>query len=129
MDDKIIRVIVHVDMSDRHDFASYERKFFHEHQFCANEECALRTMNVMLGSVLDDGATMVSSEDIIAVNAALAKQYDDPYNQNAYASWEDITEETIVKCSETFCEHHWSHEALMKVADELGIDLYDIEKN
>ena len=71
---------------------------------------------------------MVSTEDLIAVNAALAEQYDDPANLNAYASIEDITEETIVKCSEAFCEHHWNHTALTAVADELGVDLYDIEK-
>lgn len=129
MDDKIIRVIVHVDTTDREDVASYDRKFFHEHQFCANEESALRTMNVMLHGVLDDGATMASVEDLPAVNAALAEQYDEPYNLNAYASIEDITEEVIIKCSEVFCEHHWSHKALTAVADELGVDLYDIEKN
>lgn len=129
MSDKIIRVIVHVDTTDREDVASYDRKFFHEHQFCANEESALRTINVMLHGVLDDGATMASKEDLIAVNAALAKQYDEPCNLNAYASIEDITEEVIIKCSELFCEHHWSYEALMGVVDELGIDLYDIEKN
>lgn len=128
MDDKIIRVVVHVDTTEHTDLPSYERKFFHEHQFCANEQSAVRSMNVMLHGLLDDGCTMMSVEDLSGVNAALAKQYDEPYNLNAYASIEDITEEVIVKCSEEFCEHHWSHKALMGVADELGIDLYDIEK-
>lgn len=128
MDDKIIRVIVHVDTTGREDVPSIDRKFYHEHQFCANEQSALRSMNLMLQGVLDNGNTMVSSEDIAAVNAELAKQYDEPMNLNAYATWEDITEETIIKCSELFCEHHWSHEALTKVAEELGVDLYDIEK-
>lgn len=128
MDDKIIRVIVHIDTTEREDIPSYERKFHHEHFFCANEKCALRTMNIALHGVLDNGATMASEEDLAAVNAALAKQYDEPYNLNAYASWEDITEEVIIKCSEVFCEHHWSHDALMSVVNELGIDLYDIEK-
>ena len=85
-------------------------------------------MNQALRHVLDDAATMVSVEDLISVNAALAEQYDSPANMDAYASIEDITEEVIVKCSEVFCEHHWSHEALTAVADELGVDLYDIEK-
>ena len=128
MDDKIIRVIVHVDTTDRNDIPNYERRFLHEYQYCANEESALRTMNVMLYGVLHDKAMMASKEDLIAVNAALAKQYDDPYNLNAYASWEDITQETIIKCSELFSEHHWSNKALMGVVDELGVDLYDIEK-
>ena len=128
MDDKIIRVIAHVDTSEHTELPSYDRKFFHEHQFCANEESAVHTMNVMLRGVLDDDATMASVEDLPAVNAALAEQYDEPYNINAYASIEDITEEVIIKCSELFCEHHWSHKALMGVVEELGIDLYDIEK-
>ena len=128
MDDKIIRVIVHVDMSEHTELPSCERKFFHEHHFCASEESAVRTMNVMLSTVLDEYGTMASVEDLPAVNSALAEQYDEPYNLNAYASIEDITEEVIIKCSELFCEHHWSHKALVAVADELEIDLYDIEK-
>lgn len=123
--DRIIRCIVHVDTSDRSVLDG--GKFIHEHECCGSEEAALRWMNQVLGGLLDDGATMTSTEDLIAVNAALAEQYDDPYNKDAYASIEDITEETIVKCSEAFCEHHWSHKALVAVADEIGIDLYDIE--
>ena len=128
MDDKIIRVIVHVDTTGRKDVPSYEQTFYHEHQFCANEQSAVRTMDVMLHGLLDDGCTMASVEDLPAVNAALAEKYGEPYNLNAYASIENITEEVIIKCSEAFCEHHWSHKALMGVVDELGIDLYDIEK-
>lgn len=116
--DRIIRVSVHVDV---------EGRFYHETELCGSEEDALRFMNVTLPLVLDDGCTMASNEDLIAVNAALAERYDDPYNLDAYATWDDITEATIIKCSEAFCEHHWSHKALVDVADELGIDLYDLE--
>ena len=125
--DRIIRCIVHVDTSERSVLNG--GKFIHVHEYCGSEEAAVIWMNKTLQNVLDDAATMVSSEDLISVNAALAKQYDEPANLNAYASIEDITEEVIIKCSEAFCEHHWSHEALMNVVDELGIDLYDIEKN
>ena len=117
--DRIIRCILHVDTGG---------KFVHEHEYVGSEEAAVRWMNQALRSVLDDGAEMMSTEDLISVNAALAEQYDEPANLNAYATIEDITEETIVKCSEAFCEHHWSHKALVAVADEIWIDLYDIEK-
>lgn len=127
--DRVIRVIVHVDTLGREDIPSDRRTFYHQYVFCANEQSALRTMNMMLDDVLDDGATMRSNEDLVAVNAALAETYDEPCNLNAYASWEDLTEEVIVKCSEAFCEHHWSYDALMNVAEELGIDPYDIEKS
>lgn len=124
--DRIIRCIVHVDTTERDGI--HNGKFTHEHEYCGSEQAAVRWMNHVLAYTLDDGATMASTEDLISVNAALAEQYDSPANTEAYASIEDITEETIVKCSEAFCEHHWSHKALVAVADELGIDLYDIEK-
>lgn len=124
--DRIIRCIVHVDTTDTEGISN--GKFIHEHEYCGSEQAAVRWMNIVLRNVLDDGAEMASTEDLIAVNAALAEQYGEPVNLNAYASIEDITEETIVKCAEAFCEHHWSHKALIQVADEIGIDLYDIEK-
>ena len=124
--DRIIRCILHVDTTGRE--GMHRGKFIHEHGFVGSEEAAVRWMNQTLRSVLDDGAEMMSTEDLISVNAALAEQYHDPYSRDAYATIEDITEETIVKCSEAFCEHHWSHKALVAVADEIGIDLYDIEK-
>ena len=124
--DRIIRCIVHVDTSERSVLDG--GKFSHEHEYLGSEEAAVRWMNQTLRYVLDDAPTMVSTEDLISVNAALAEQYDAPTNTGAYATMDDITEEVIVKCSELFCEHHWSHEALTKVADELGVDLYDIEK-
>ena len=124
--DRIIRCIVHVDTSERSVLDG--GKFIHEHEYLGSEEAAVRWMNQTLRHVLDDAAEMVSAEDLISVNAALAEQYDTPTNTDAYASIEDITEEVIVKCSEAFCEHHWSHKALVDVADELGVDLYDIEK-
>jgi len=124
--DRIIRCIVHVDTSERSVLDG--GRFFHEHEYLGSEEAAVRWMNQALRHVLDDAPTMVSTEDLISVNAALAEQYDSLANTEAYASIEDITEEVIVKCCEVFCEHHWSHKALTAIADELGVDLYDIEK-
>ena len=123
--DRIIRCIVHVDTSERSVLDG--GKFFHESEYLGSEKAAVRWMNRTLGYVLDDAATMASTEDLLSVNAALAEQYDEPSNLNAYASIEDITEAVIMKCSEVFCEHHWSHTALTAVADELGVDMYDID--
>ena len=124
--DRIIRCIVHVDTTGREGMSNGE--FHHEHEYLGSEEAAVRWMNRTLRYVLDDAPTITSSEDLISVNAALAEQYDSPANTEAYATMDDITEEVIVKCSEVFCEHHWSHTALVDVADELGVDMYDIEK-
>lgn len=126
--DRIIRCIVHVDTSPSSPVLLNGGKFVHEHEYCGSEEAAVRWMNRTLRYVLDDAPPITSSEDLLSVNAALAEQYDEPANLNAYASIEDITEEVIVKCSEVFCEHHWSHKALVDVVNELGVDLYDIEK-
>ena len=124
--DRIIRCIVHVDTEERSDLPG--GRFFHEHEYLGSEDAAVRWMNRTLRYVLDDAAEMASREDLISVNSALAEQYDTPTNTDAYAMMDDITEEVIVKCSEAFCEHHWSHKALVDVADELGVDMYDIEK-
>ena len=124
--DRIIRCIVHVDTTERSVLDG--GRFFHEHEYLGSDEAAVRWMNQALRHVLDDDAEIASTEDLISVNAALAEQYDSPANTEAYASIEDITEEVIVKCSEAFCEHHWSHKALIGVVYELGIDIYDIEK-
>mgnify|MGYP006916062803 FL=1 len=124
--DRIIRCIVHVDTSERSVLDG--GKFLHEHEYVGSEEAAVRWMNRTLRYVLDDAADMMSVDDLLSVNAELARQYDEPVNLNAYASVEDITEEVIIRCSEAFCEHHWSHKVLVGVADELEIDLYDIEK-
>ena len=122
--DRIIRCIVHVDTTERSVLDG--GRFFHEHEYLGSKEAAVRWMNQALRHVLDDAAEMTSTENLISVNSALAEQYDEPENLNAYASIEDITEAVIVKCSEEFCEHHWSHKALKDVADELEIDLYEI---
>ena len=124
--DRIIRCIVHIDTTEREGMIN--GKFYHEYEYVGSKQAAVRWMNQTLHYVLDDAAEMASIEDLISVNAALAEQYDSPANTEAYASIEDITEEVIVKCSEAFCEHHWSHKALVDVVYELGVDLYDIEK-
>ena len=120
--DRIIRVIRHIDTSDKDWTVGYLQ---HDHAFCGNETAAANILNRYLDGVLD-GVTVTGEADVPAVNAALKKKFKKAV---AYVSWEDITEEVVIKCAELFCEHHWGHEALVRVADELGIDLYDIEKS
>lgn len=119
--DKVIRVELNVDTGDY-------KESFGDDDYVGDEETALWWMNEYVHQHFPDAPTMASVEDLPAVNAMLAEKFDDPNNVKCYARIDDITEETIIKCSEAFCEHHWSCEALVGVADELGIDLYDIEK-
>ena len=127
--DRIIRCIVHIDTPDI-GMSLQRGEFYHSFELCGSDEEALRFMNRELKMMLDEPLTMTDISDLKAANDALHRKYGEPSDDvSVYASVEDITEETITKCSELFCEHHWSHKALAAVAEELGIDLYDIEKN
>lgn len=127
--DKILRCIVHIDTPDI-GMSLQRGEFYHAFELIGSVEQAVRWMNHELKLMLDEKVTVTDINDLSAANAALHRKYGESSEEvSVYASIEDITEETIVKCSEVFCEHHWSHEALMKVADELSIDLYDVEKN
>ena len=41
---------------------------------------------------LNDGCSLSSNEDFIALNAVLAEIFDDPWNAENFAQWDDITE-------------------------------------
>lgn len=81
---------------------------------------------LMINDLKDDW-TPVREEDVPAVNANLAKKFGDPKNERVYVRCEDIEEETIIRCAEAFCEHHWNGRALIAVARELGIDLEELK--
>lgn len=124
----IIRVIIHIDMSDRLDLETWKRDYFyHSCRIYHDEKSAIEGTNRELDVLcLNDGCTIVSSEDFPAVNAHLAERFDDPNNADAYAIWDDIEVDLIIKCSEQFCEHHWEPELLLKIAEDMGIDIEDI---
>ena len=84
---------------------------------------AYMTGYILTVNDLKDNWVPVHEKDIPAVNAMLAEKYGDPRNERVYVRCEDIEEETIIRCAEAFCEHHWDGKALMKVAEELGINL------
>lgn len=126
--DRIIRCIVHVDTPDI-GMSLQRGEFHHAFALCGSKEQAVRWINRELGLLMNEKETVTDIDNLESANAALQRKYGEPSDDvSVYASIDDITEEVIVKCSEAFCEHHWRHEALVSVADELGIDLYDIEK-
>ena len=123
----IIRVIIHIDTIGREDLDRSERIFFHSCEIYHDNESAKKGTDKKLESYnLNDGCTITSSEDFPAINAQLAERFEDPNNADAYAIWEDIEEDLIIKCSEQFCEHHWEPELLLKIAEDMGIDIEDI---
>lgn len=44
---------------------------------------------------LNDGCSLISCEDFIALNAVLADLFDDIYNADNFAQWEDIEKELL----------------------------------
>ena len=123
----IIRVIIHIDTLGRDDLLCCDRIYFHSCKVYHDEQSALEGTDKELENFnLNDGCSLSSSEDFIDLNGKLAERFDDCYNQDAYATWDDIEEELITKCHESFCEHHWEPELLLKIAEELDIDINGI---
>lgn len=120
----IIRVIIHIDTVGRDDLDRSDRIHFHSCKVYHDEKSALEGTDKELNNYnLNDGCSLASSEDFISLNGNLADRFDDCYNQDAYATWEDIEEDLVNRCSEQFCEHHWDPDLLLKIAEEMGIDI------
>lgn len=120
----IIRVIIHIDTVGRDDLDRSERIYFHSCKTYNDEKTALEETDKELENFnLNDGCSLSSSEDFISLNGNLAERFDDCYNQDAYATWDDIEEVLINQCHERFCEHHWELGLLLKIAEELDIDI------
>lgn len=123
----IIRVIIHIDTVGRDDLDRSERIYFHSCKTYNDEKTALEETDKELNNFnLNDGCSLSSSEDFISLNGNLAERFDDCYNQDAYATWDDIEEVLINQCHERFCEHHWELGLLLKIAEELDIDINGI---
>ena len=123
----IIRVIIHVDTVGRKDLGIGDRIFFHSCKIYTDEQKALEDTDEELNNFnLNDGCSLSSDEDFLALNAQLAERFSDPYNQDAYAQWEDITEKVRDKIYNDFYDFNWPTELLTKMSEECGIDYEDI---
>lgn len=123
----IIRVIIHIDTVGRDDLDRSERIYFHSCKTYNDEKTALEETDKELENFnLNNGCRLSSSEDFIDLNGKLAERFNDLYNQDAYATWDDIEEVLINQCHERFCEHHWNPELLLKIAEDMGINTEDI---
>lgn len=126
----IIRVIINVDTMHREDLKKDDRIFFHSVEYYTDEVEALRETDRKLDNYnLNDGCSLGSEEDFLALNAMLAERFDDPYNQDAYASWDDISDNLEEKIADYFREYRTdkpSGDALLKIAKLLEIDLEDL---
>lgn len=121
----IIRVTVHVDTMGDNDC---ENIFFHSCKIYTDYEEALRDSDLVLNNYnLNDGCSLGSEEDFLALNAMLAERFNDYYNANCYATWEDLTQTVITKIAEDFCYHDWSDFLLEQMIEDMGIDLEEIE--
>lgn len=120
----IIRVTVHVDtMGDK----DCENIYFDSCKIYTSREEAIRGTDLVLNNYnLNDGCSLGSEEDFIALNAMLAERFNDGYNANCYAVWEDLTQTVVEKIAEEICSHDWSGHLLSQMAEDMGIDLETI---
>ena len=123
----IIRVTIHVDTTARYDLDARDRIFFHSCKIYTDYEKALEETDKELNNHnLNDGCSLSSEEDFLALNGMLAKRFEDPWKEDAYAEWEDITDKVRDKIYEDFYDFTWPTDLLMKMASECGFDLEDL---
>lgn len=126
----IIRVIINVDTMHREDLKADDRIFFHSVKIYCDADVALRATDALLDNYnLNDGCSLGSEEDFPSLNAMLAERFDDPYNQDAYASWDDITEsakESIENTLRSASADCINDGVLLQIAQLLNIDLENL---
>lgn len=94
--------------------------FTDEDKLCEYVDHVLNENNV------NDGCSFLSIEDEIAANATIAELCNDPMNVDNFLNIEDITEEVLFRVQSLFAEHSWSDEALIAMADDMGLDLKSV---
>ena len=92
-----------------------------------DEQVAIRETDEFLSEHnLNDGCSLVSYEDFIALNAYLAKRFDDPYNQENFAEWHEIESEVARAIGNQLENEYISSEKWVQIAEILEIDLNEI---
>ena len=95
--------------------------FTDEKELCSVADDLLRRNSV------NNGCRFTSIEDQIAANNMIGWLFYDPMNINNYICIDDIWNVVINAIEDAFSVHNWSDEMLIKIADDLGIDLREIE--
>lgn len=79
---------------------------------------------------LNDGCTLMSNEDFIALNGVLADMFDDPMNVENFAEWHDISDEVRKQICEYFQKQYLDDDdAVVKIAELLDMDLNEVYEN
>ena len=76
---------------------------------------------------LNDGCSLGSNEDFLALNAVLAELFDDPWNADNFAQWDDITDAVEKAVIEALNSSNVSDEMLLSVAKDIDVSLYELE--
>lgn len=87
----IYRVIINTEI------ANFE-KVFTDHQQAISETDAF-----LFEHDLNDGCSLSSEEDFIALNALLAEKFDDCYNADNFAQWDDIEQGLLDYLEKNIC--------------------------
>lgn len=95
--------------------------------FTDEEDLCLYVDEILCVNNVNDGHSFCTIEDEWAANAVIAEICDDLMNCDNFLRIEDITEEVTFRVQSLFNEHNWSDNALIAMADDLGLDLKEIE--
>lgn len=95
-----------------------------------DEQTAINEANEFLFKhELNDGCTLASNEDFLALNALLAEMFDDPYNAENFAEWHELDGEVRDAVRKHLAEEYVDDETIVKIAELLEIDLKEIYEN
>ena len=96
------------------------------HEVVTSEEKACEVVNNYMQSKGISSCTMVSEEDMLAVNAEIAEFFNDPANQENYAEWHNIENGVRNAICEHINDEGCDADNIVKAADILGIDMNEI---
>ena len=89
-----------------------------------DEETAIKETDAFLFKhELNDGCSLASNEDFIALNMVLADLFDDAMNVENFAEWHDITDEVENAIKEKFSKYDVDAETMYQIAELLDIDM------
>ena len=80
-----------------------------EKVFTDHEQAIKETDDFLFANELNDGCSLGSEEDFLALNALLAEQFDDCYNCDNFAQWDDIEQGIMDRLEQTI-----SHQEAMQ---------------
>ncbi len=94
--------------------------------FTDYDQAIKETDAFLFDNELNDGCSLGSDEDFLALNMVLADIFDDAMNIDNHAEWEDITEAVQHEVIDNIYRIDLNDEEWISLADKVGVNVYDI---